>query len=75
MRPALKVIVAFDFFNPGDTLQPTGVYYDWLVDNGYCEPDKVGIECAALDTSDAERAVLPTPMKRKRGRPRKVVQP
>lgn len=78
MRPALIVIVPFDFYSKGDRIQPTGVFYDHLVTQGYCKPeeerDKVGVECAVMDTSDAERAVMPTPVKRKRGRPRKVVQ-
>lgn len=81
MRPPLIVIVAFDFYNPGDRIEPTGVYYDHLVTQGYCRPETEddrreagGIECAALDTSDAEKAVIAPPIKKKRGRPRKVVQ-
>ena len=77
MRPPLRVIVAFDFYSVGDEIEPTGVYYDHLVTQGYCEPVKVraepvGVECAAVDTSDAERAVMSPPVKKKRGRPRKV---
>lgn len=76
MRPPLKVIVAFGFYSVGDEIEPTGVYYDWLVDQGFCEPVKqdepAAVECAALDTSGAETAVMQKPVKRKRGRPRKL---
>ena len=75
-RPPLKVIVSFDFYSVGDQIAPTGVYYDWLVDQGYCEPipqvEPGEVECAVWDVSNAETAVLPKPVKRKRGRPRKV---
>jgi hypothetical protein len=75
MRPPLRVVVAFDFYNVGDVLTAvSGAYYDRLVDQGYCEPVQIGdVLCAAMDTSDAEKAVMPRPTKRKRGRPRKQV--
>lgn len=76
MRPPLRVIVPFDHYSVGDEIQPTGAYYDHLVTQGYCEPvvpaEPAEVECAAMDTSSAETAVLPQPAKRKRGRPRKV---
>ena len=77
MRPPLRVIVAFDFYSVGDVLPSvTGVYYDHLVTQGYCEPvvhkGPTEVECAVVDTSDAERAVMSPPVKKKRGRPRKV---
>jgi len=76
MRLPLKFVVAFGFYNPGDIVEPTGVYYDWLVDQGYCEPvvqaEPTDVECAALDVSDTEKAVVHKPVKRKRGRPRKI---
>jgi len=77
MRPPLRVIVAFDFYSVGDVLPSvTGVYYDHLVTQGYCEPvvrkEPAEVECAAMDTSHAETAVLQKPVKRGRGRPRKV---
>ena len=70
MRPPLRVIVPYGWYNKGDIVKPSGVQYDWLVDQGFCEPvqrDEGESVETAVATAAPEKAV-----KRKRGRPRKV---
>lgn len=71
MRPPLRIKVAFGYYNTNDVITPTGVYYDWLVNQGFCEPVKreegESVETATVAPAEcAATRVAPKVVKRRR---------
>ncbi len=72
MRPHLRIIVAYGRYEVGDVLtEVSGVDYDWLVDQGFCEPVKreegEDVETATVGPTEcAATRVAPKVVKRRR---------
>ena len=61
--PKYRVKVAYHSHRVGDVIEPTGIWRDQLIRNGFIER----VECVEIDTRPALLKPAPTPLRK--GRP------